>query len=430
MMFRHPDRKARAPYFVASESISAHGDARVTRINRMSDFSRFTGLQYYLAHARNTVHAVLDLPGPVTEDAFRALVGDVVEATPHLLWRESLRDGGHHRDTTGDWSGQYAFISYNDAALAPPDLAARMAEPLHDTDRPAFRAICQIVPTAEGPRARITFQTTHALMEGGDVADLLRGRGTERAARPTVSAQIPLAARLAVWLVIPLFWIINLTMAALERKDRGTFAMARIVISRVDLRKAARRAGISQRDLAFALTTHHRKAGKKAIFAAYSNRPPARIHLCDDEFLSVRMDEVRIPLSTDFESYAKGLSETLHKRGPSPMFTQMWYRRINQVHRWLHSRAPRLYPKALFGFAPYDVVLSLLPPVRAGQAFPLLEGARVFTGSDTGTAESCIFAMSKDEVTISLWSGADRAANVDAILDRAATLGIAAEVAA
>ncbi len=394
----------------------------------MTNFRRFTGLQYYLAHARNTVHVVVDLPRAVTEESFLQLVGDVVEAAPQLMWRESLQDNGHDCDATGDWHTQCAFQEYDNAQIAARDLSHRLGHPLHDTGKPAFRALCQIIPSPNGPQSRIVFQTTHALMEGGDVADLLRGRDAIRSERSTISARIPVLARLGVWLVIPLLWVINLSMAAFEKTDRADFAMARILLDRTDLKRVAKGIGISQRDLLFALTTHHRKPGKKGIFAAYSNRPAARVHLCDDEYLTVRMDEVRIPKSDAFETYAKDLATTLKARGPSPLFTQMWYRRITQVHRWLHPRAPWLYPRQLFGFAPYDVILSLLPPVRVGRNFPLLAGSRIFAGSNTGTAESCIFAMGPKELTISLWSGAERESHVAAIRARAAELGIDADV--
>ena len=150
------------------------------------------------------------------------------------------------------------------------------------------------------------------------------------------------------------------------------------------------------------------------------------MHLCDDEFLDVRIDEIWVRHSPSFDGFAGAMAQALAKRGSNPMFVQTWQRRINQVHRVLHQRMPWIYPKRLFGYAPYDVVLSLLPPVRPGRAFPILEGAEVFTGSDTGTAESCIFAASADAVTVTLWSGADRAGHVDAILARAAALGIGA----
>lgn len=393
----------------------------------MTSFRRFTGLQYYLAHARNTVHVVFDVPRDVTEDAFVSLVADVTKAAPQLLWQESLEDGGHLEGADREPTAEQMFLVYENATSASDDLTRRLSASLNDTGRPAFRAICQTFPTPDGLRSRIVFQTTHALMEGGDVADLLRGRSAVRDTQPSVHASIPWLAHIGVWLVIPLLWVLNLTLAAFERKDRSNFSTARIALNRAEFRKAAENIGISQRDLAFALTTHHRKPGARSLFAAYSNRPAARILLCDDEYLTVRMDEVRVPLAPDFEPFAAGLADTLRKRGPSPLFTQMWYRRITQVHRWLHPRAPWIYPKQLFGFAPYDVVLSLLPPVRIGRAFPLLDGARIFTGSDTGTAESCIFAISESDVTITLWSGETRENNVEAILDSASALGISAE---
>ncbi|GAB5448653.1 hypothetical protein [Gymnodinialimonas sp.] len=388
-------------------------------------FQRFSAIQYYLAHARNSVHAIAEVDHAVSEDAFRSLVADIVAAAPQLLWRESLKESGHFKATDVDWGAQCAFSTPTSGAEAASELHKTLSTPLHDTDRPAFRALCQTLSGHQAPKARIVIVTTHALMEGGDVADLLRGRNSEHAARPVTDAGLPLGARLGALAISPLLWALNLAAARFETKDRAAFGFAALRFDRADLRRVARSLNMGQRDLAFALVSYHRgqlPKPKAKLHAAYSSRPHARVRLCDDEVLSLRMDEITVAHAEGFPTFATRMRDALTRRGPEPMFVQTWHRRLNQIHRFLHPRVPWLYPKALFGFAPYDVVLSLLPPVQTKSA--ALDGAVIYAGSDTGTAESCIFAACAQSFTVTLWSGAERAGHVAEIERTAQAMGI------
>lgn len=390
------------------------------------DFRKFSAIQYYLGQSRNTVHVLFELAAPVSETAFHGLVSDVIARAPQLLWRESLQDGGHYRDTAVDWRKQCVSRAYTSAQKADADMVALMDKPLHDTGQPAFRAIFQNITDTQNPRSRIIFQTTHALMEGGDVADLLRGRASRQAARPVAEAGLSIWSRAGVWALIPLIWAINMVMALSERKCREDFGFARIALDREDLRRVAKTFGVSQRDLAFALTTHHRHTGEsdKKLFIAYTTLPSVRVHLCDDEVLNVRVDDLYVPLKRRFEDYLASLSAALLKRGDTAMFAQTWHRRLCQVHQALHPRLPRLYPTHFFGFAPYDVVLSMLPPVKTHRYSAVLAGAEVYAGSDTGTAETCVFVPSGSKVTMSYWGGPDRDEKMRAIAETAHSLGI------
>lgn len=390
-------------------------------------FQRFSAIQYYLAHARNTVHAMFEIPRAVAEDDFMDFVSSVINAAPQMLWRESLTRHGHYRDVDVDWSSQCVYVAATSMQEANTQLAAEQAKPLQDTGRPAFLAICQVITDGARPHTRILVYTTHALMEGGDVADLLRGRRSSGETRPSVEAGLSKAGQIGALAISPLLWLIHVNIARFERKERANFGFAALSFDREDLRRVAGQMGMGQRDLAFALVSHHRRTlpkPKKKLFAAYSSRPPARVHLCDDEFLSLRIDEISVPCAEDFTEFAGKMRDALAKRGRNPMFVQTWQRRLNQIHRYLHPRLPWLYPHQLFGYAPYDVVLSLIPPVRIRTAAPVLEGATVYAGSDTGTAESCIFAASERAFTVTLWSGADRDAHLRAIEQTAAGAGI------
>lgn len=390
------------------------------------EFQRFSAIQYYLAHARNTVHAMADLPHTVSKDAFMALVADILSSAPQLLWRESLRDHGHYKTTDADWATQCACSAPESEAAAAAELHAFLSAPLHDTGKPAFRALCQTLPDGQGPTTRIVLCTTHALMEGGDVADLLRGRRSDHSDRRVSEANLSLGARLGAVMVAALLWPLHLLTARFETKDRNVFAFTALQFNRDDVRRVAQSLQMGQRDLVFALCSHHRgrvPTNKAKLHAAYSSRPAARVRLCDDEILSVRIDEINVPHSGDFATFAAGIRDALARRGSEPMFVQTWQRRLNQVHRFLYPRAPWLYPKQLFGFAPYDVILSLLPPVQTtGET---LNQAVIYAGSDTGTAESCIFAATARSLTVTLWSGPDRRAHLAEVEKTSRDMGIA-----
>ena len=106
-------------------------------------------MQYYLAHSKNLVHLALACPEDVSEDAFRALVGRMLEDAPHMWLAESLADSAH-RD-----SGTRALDAVIDYAHAPvqthglADLDRLMSRPLQDTGAPAARAICRAAASRE-----------------------------------------------------------------------------------------------------------------------------------------------------------------------------------------------------------------------------------------------------------------------------------------
>jgi len=218
-------------------------------------------------------------------------------------------------------------------------------------------------------------------------------------------------------------------VARCEGRGRGRFGLGVEVLDRAALRVAAKRSGLPQRDLAFPRGTHHRRAmGQMKILAAYTQLPAARGHLCDDEFMNVRVDEVRAPIAETPEAYAAGLADALKRRGETPIFVQVWQRRLCQINRFLQERMPWVLPRALFGFAPYDVGLSFLPPHDPAKRFSVLKGAQVFAGSDTGTAESCIFAAGADEVAVTFWAADALDQHLAGTLETAETFGVRAEI--
>lgn len=395
------------------------------------EFRSFTALQYYLAHSENNVHTIFELEHPIDNASFETLVETVIGLAPQLLWRESLIDGGHYCDKTADWSSRLTFEHCGTRYDADRALHMHLGKSLQDDGLPAFRAICQSFGSPPDQRrvGRLIVQTTHALVEGGDVSAILEGRGSQHDTRPIVSSGLSVLSQLGVRALVPFLLPMHLLTAKLQRKRASDFDFARLVLGRVDLRKAARRLGVGQKDLTFALTTYGYSAAKnnkKHLLITYSTLPKVRAALSDDEFLNLRMDELRLSVKCDPEDHIKAVADALSERGANPIFVQTWQRLLTRAHQRLHRLFPWLYPQSFFGFAPYDLVLSMIPPVRPAALTPLLKRALVFGGTNTGSAAACIFVPTAEYLTLTIWGDDSRDRQVSAIIDVAQSLGIEA----
>lgn len=389
----------------------------------------FSALQYYLAHAQNRVHLMIGVPRAVSTAELLDLVAEVVAAAPQLRWRESLVQGGHSPDPD---TRIEALIDHQGAVTAAAGRAALvdcLSQPLHDTGKPAFRVVCRSAPEPDpdGVQCWILFQTTHALMEGGDIASILRGRGSVHDARRVVDGGLGVFKRLAAAVLPAFFYGLHMLAAATEKRDPAGFAFLTETLDRADLCVVARRLGVSQRALVFGLVTHAllAEAGKKrSVSLTYSTLPTERARLSDDEFLNLRMDDLRLRLGADVEADIRTTANALDARGPSPIFAQTWQRKLTRWHRSVHQRCPGLYPRRFFGFAPYDMVLSMVPPVDPGRFSPLLTRARVFAGSNTGSVPTCVMVPTRETVSLTLWASPVMQARFDRLRMAAETLGI------
>lgn len=374
----------------------------------------FTGLQFYLAHARNTVHAVLLVEEEVTDDIFADLVRSVLELAPQLQWEESTVDGCYRPAQTIEEIVQSCQVEYfttqNDADTAFDKL---LHAPLADRGLASFQACCQKIRGDDGQvRSRLVFHTTHGIMEGGDVANILRGRLTSRSERPIDDSDMQLLGRIMSSAVVPLMWVAHMTMAWAERRVPSDFGYVRFAIDRSALKMACTELGVDQRSLLFAIVSEayrRQRRPNKPLLTLYSTLPAKRSRLIDDEYLNVRTDEVTFKPKDNLHDYITHVKEMVASRGKSPMFVATCQRKLLRIHMAVHRRFPRVYPRQFFGFAPQHLVLSMIPPVRTGHLSAALEDAVVLAGSNTGTATSCIFVPSARTIGLCFWTdiGAD-----------------------
>lgn len=395
-------------------------------------FRPFSNVQWYLAHADNRVHLICACRDDIAPQMFRAMVARALRLAPQLSWIENLTEDGHRMAAEAPPEAVSEYRRLPQPGFALRDLAADLAQPLADTGRPAFRAHCLAAPApdARGVRALVVLQATHGVTEGGDVSALMRGRGAEHDGRPVHELRLGPLQRLAVAATLPLLWLGFLIAARLPRKPLRDFRFARVSLDRAGVAAAARRLEVTQRAFLFGLVLHtvlQRPGRNRRLSLAYSTLPKARAHLHDDAFLNVRMDEFRAKTAATAEASIRATAAAISARGPTPIFVQAWQNAVLGWHRRTWRAAPWLY-RNFFGYSPYDMVLSLVPPLRPGPGWGPLAGATCFAGSNSGTTPNCIFAVGPERITLTLWADGTILARVGALVATAAALGVDGEL--
>jgi len=368
----------------------------------------FTHMQWYLAHARNTVHYAAFSPYAMSKSDFRKFVGEFVSRAPQLMLGENLDDDCHHpiADARLDDLCEYQNHEVLDVKLT--DWLQPRPNTYAGTNKPAFRAWCvsSKKPDARGMQSFIHMQSSHALMEGSDLSYILREKPVANHAKPTVDVELNFRSRISMALLAPILAITHLVMSKFEKKRVGDFRFHSLAANSRSLARCARRMKISRRALLFALVLFAVIRGegpvKRQLFG-YSTLPHTKIRLEDDAYLNLRMQLLPFRGPKNFEAFAQALHEALGKQNESEIFTQFLYNRILAIQRRVHQLIPWLYKGSFFGFAPYDIVLSLLPPVRPAKAFSAISDTPVFGGSFTGTVANCIYLAGRRETTLNFW---------------------------
>lgn len=393
---------------IARDAIARDGSALLQQTGKAR---RFSNIQWYMTHSRFQVHLIARLPRAVSREEFDDLVQATLQAAPQLLHHEDVETQTHHRAPVfGSIRGlplmadlhEAGVISHREVGELPGDIAhlhARTGAPF-EMGLPAFRATCVSAP---GKGAAIIFESSHGLMEGSDITQTLRGRSAAHEGRPAPTGGPSLTERISTNLLAPLVVFAHVTMSAFDRNRHEKLSFTAFSVDFRDIVQAARRHGISRRAFLFASVLYPlalaRTGSVSKLFFCYSTLTRRPLRIAGDEYLNVRMDEMRFKGAQGFAAYAKALEAGLAERRGEAMFTQYMYDRALAFGRALHGVLPTGLPKSYFGFAPQDIVLSLLPPMRPKGGFSLLDEATLYAGSESGRVGNCIFVPGRKEVT-------------------------------
>lgn len=392
----------------------------------------FSNMQWYLADAQNTVHCILASPHEMTEDAFRSLLKRLAENGPSLLWQEDLdAQAMVHRDDV-DLVEQGRYARSDGALMSHSELAGTLAKPFTSDEPVSFRATCHTAPepNGNGIRTWIVFETSHAMTEGSDISKLLRRMTDDTDARPQKVSSRMRAGEIGALCLVPPLWVLHMFAAWSHKPRRADYGFSRVTLDKADLGRAARELGVSKRAVIFGVVTHallSDKQGKKGHLA-YTQLPGERLRLDSENYLNVQVDEVRAPIRTELETQTTELDEMLAPRAGASHFVSIWHNKLLSMHRFFFRRMPWLYPENFFDFSPYDLLLSLLPPIRPARSWADLQDTTVFAGSNTGGYPTCIIAVGEREVSLNFWLDAAREDRLEGVLRNAEGLSIGARI--
>lgn len=393
---------------------------------------RYSNMQWYLSQAANTVHLVALFPERLEPEAARAMLAEAFRALPSL----ALADLPAQDRTAPVASGPQDPFSDAASVLETSEVSSLSANPaahiepvpfLFDNPAlPALRArLLTLAPGAQGSTGSVlSIAVSHALVEGSDLSALIRGGRSRR--QGNTEPRLGVFSRLGLTLGGPMLAALHLFLARREKRHRDGFGFAVVELDAGDLRNTARRLGLRRRSLLFGCVLHALTDGPtgRRLGVSYSHMPPNRVTLEDDSQLAVRINFLSLRREPSPEAFARQIEQQLRLRDESEVLTQFLNNRVLGWHRRAIRLFPGLYRGAFFGFAPYDMVLSLVHPLRPARGFAAFRQARLFGGSMTGTAPSCIMMQANGRVGLCLWIEHERMARLGALCDAFLQLGI------
>lgn len=406
----------------------------MTKRSQAGGFARFSHLQWYLAQSGNVIHLLWASPHRLEEADVHAIADRFTSHVPRLLEAESLEADGFVKPAPAFRDGIVSYHHQDTQGTAPSDMDPSFRTPLTDTGRPSLEITCHAAdhPDEHGVRSWLAIKLAHSAIEGADVANITRAPDNPDAPRaPREERRLGLGTRIAATLVTPAAWVSSQVIALRSSGRREDCGFLRLTLDRREVNEAARRLGVSQRALLFGLVLHAAVRdgdGRRPVHAAIPFLPKTRVTGEDDGYFDVRVDAIRYAGPDDLAAYIQGLEETLSRRSRDGIFVHALVMRMMGLQRRIHRAAPALVPRRVFDSNYYDIVLTMVPPLRSARLSPRLEGATFMGGTMTGTAATCAFVFDTDHVSLTFWAGPAIAARIDALADAASTLGMTPHV--
>lgn len=373
-----------------------------------TDIQPFTNFQWFLSAARNAVFFAGFTPERLSRADFDALMQDVLELAPQLNLRNDDRRQAHvdaRPYALGDIAGHELVDDFDGL----PDRALQPSNDLFEhPELPSFRALCFTLregATAEGNRSLIVLRSSHALVEGVDTANVMRGRPSEHGGETKRAPRR--FGRMVTSILAALALPVDYTLTTFNWRDKSERGVQTTAISRADVKRVAAEIGVQQRTLIFAAILYgfYYRGGRRLRrphVLGYTNLSPRRF-VGDDDFLQLRMQTATLTGGRDFADYARRLDARLARAGRDRLGIQMHYNAIFGIHRRIAKRLPFLYRKRFFSFAPFDFMLSMLPPHSAGGRFARYRTNNVYCGTYMTGTNACVIVPQPDRFTLNFY---------------------------
>lgn len=402
------------PAFRTGEPISPKGD----------EGAPFSPMQWQFAISSLTVHFVAACRRPISREAFLTLVGDFVRLAPNLRLSVNGDRNGHSDpgcisvDAGGSVSGFQQVCRYSEVAEFRPGLAGHLEstpDVYDNSGLPAFRARGETrkKPDSHGTHSLVSMALAHTLFDGADLARTLSGLPAANSGLDdaTGTERMSVIRRLAFWLAAAPMTAAYLFMASREKRSIKDFRFAAISIDPHALDAAAGRHGVGTNALLMALVLRGvmlDRDGKGNVQAIYMRIPRQRFQGQEDRFLHARAELRKFRGKPALPAFIASVAEHLRSQSLGTTTMPFLTSRMLAFARKLQQNIPWLVPEKLKGYAPADIIFSVVPPLDPSGPFSEFSDAVMFGGTCSGTTPSCIVMPGPRATTLTFWIEKER----------------------
>jgi len=358
----------------------------------------FTDMQWYMYRQRNVAFFGAFTTRPFADADLLAAARGLVERAPQLalgfpggiadsiLTRTIYKESVPTRDGLPD-----RWLDDGAAIFADPTL-------------PLFRLrYAESASPAESRAGFLLVQVAHALVEGADSALLSRSQSAAHPTSRSAHRTPPLVKAAATGLGAGLA-ALHLIAGNLIELRPGPYRAATRVYPREIFSRLARRHGVRQRALLFALVLATLfDPGKRRISSTYSSIDDGG-GADRDPYMRMRMRFAVFDNDADFPSLVRAVDARLAEaEAKESGFNAELNAGGLRVHRRLSRLLPVAYTPRVFRMMPFDVVLGLIPPHRLTGELTAGLTEPVYAGAALAGANACVIVPSRRLVTFNFY---------------------------
>ncbi|HVY50513.1 MAG TPA: hypothetical protein VHA07_03030 [Devosia sp.] len=369
----------------------------------------FTDFQWFLFEGKDTIFFTAFSKHRFDAQQIQNLTAQMVALAPQLTHGfVGARPGHpfpqHILDAITSVEEVESFEGYPDKWLSTSrDLFNR-------DDLPLFRVMAANLkggPDGHGRASIIQVRSAHCLLEGSDAALLTRSQTANHGIQSDASNKVAWATRAGGAFRGYMMAAIHYLVAMFRAQEDKPMHFKTLPLERQRMRELARRLGVRQRSLFFALVTYalhsekDRRLNEKVITAAYTMLDTKRT-ASDDDFFRVRALEAKFPYSPDLATYVRNVDKAVDdvEQKDITKFQQMVLAMFG-AHRALHRIAPWMHGERFWRYSgETDVVLTLVPPHRSYGPLADWMIEPIYCGAYHPATNLCTFCPGRDYMTL------------------------------
>lgn len=361
------------------KSFSSHSFAGTANLDDVTDLLKrnpqalFTDFQVYLMLSKTTVFFTAYSEIGFRKETLTKKVAEMVALAPQLSHGFTGANPGH--PFSQSMLDAITEVEMVDSFEGYPDKWMTSGQDVFDEPNlPLFRVKALVRrggPDAEGRASLFLFHCAHALMEGSDSALLSRSQSAAHHSIKSKANRLPFGQRLKSNLVGGLSATVNLALAHASKHVPRDIGFATVALARPQIRRVAKKLGVGQRPLMYALVMHALNDGGRVlnpnvISTAYTMLDSSQRSDADDDFFRVNTVMAKFEFSNDLVTFARSVERTVKEaEAKDPKKMQFVMNAMFSAHRRWSRLFPFLYGPKFFAYGgKTDLVLTLIPPHR------------------------------------------------------------------